>query len=673
MGGQKRFLRSWRRFMTLPRCHVGFCFAIVFTPLLFRVIPASTFIPVQKVREVHRDSYGDPLPVAAACRLGTVRLRHVGKVRATFFTPDHKLLVTLAEDQVYVWERETGKKKIILRKLDELNRPIAQDSIALSPDGSQLCAAGLGELLFWDMKGYTLAQHVVLSPHLMTISSVLAYSPRGHTLAIAGLGGRPLAGVLVLWDTKKRSVERRLHLSNSNINAVAFDPKGTIIACACEDGPVLFVSIPTGNVVHRFLNKVEAPDNRMRAITYAPKGNLMALAGDDGLIHVLNTATWQEMSAFRGHDGPVNSLAFSPDGQMLVSGGEDRTTRLWDVRTGKMIRVIRGHAARVIAVAISPDGKVIASSSADNTTRLLSIPSGTDACPVVGHQGEITSFAFVGSAYIASASRSPTIFLWNLSDGKLVRKMEGHTGDVLAVLSLRDGKRLISGGWDRTVRLWDANTGKQLKILHTERTAVLSLALTSDNKVLTIGTQTGDIRLLDVDTGKMRLLPQKHRIGVESLDFTVDGKRLVSRSKDGTIILWNITTGQVERVISERSGGLGGIVRFSSDGKFVASAVKHRVFLWDVSTGAVAGNIDGFAIKPALAFSNKRRLLASGDADGKIKLWQLPGGTGVGHLDAHDGAVTYLDFSPDGRWLVAGYTDTSLLVWDLAKILPAKK
>jgi hypothetical protein len=73
----------------------------------------------------------------------------------------------------------------------------------------------------------------------------------------------------------------------------------------------------------------------------------------------------------------------------------------------------------------------------------------------------------------------------------------------------------------------------------------------------------------------------------------------------------------------------------------------------------------------ALALSPDRRFLAFTEAQrGRtVRLVEIASGTERGQLSGHAGAVADVAFSPDGRWLATGSTDTTVLVWDLNRPL----
>src|SRR5436309_2397117 len=78
------------------------------------------------------DTHGDPLPPAAAARLGTSRFRHGWDVHALTYSPDGKTLVSGSYDgTVVIWDAATGKR---LRTL-EVSDDKQVNHVAFSADG----------------------------------------------------------------------------------------------------------------------------------------------------------------------------------------------------------------------------------------------------------------------------------------------------------------------------------------------------------------------------------------------------------------------------------------------------------------------------------------------------------------------------------------------------------
>ena len=68
----------------------------------------------------------------------------------------------------------------------------------------------------------------------------------------------------------------------------------------------------------------------------------------------------------------------------------------------------------------------------------------------------------------------------------------------------------------------------------------------------------------------------------------------------------------------------------------------------------------------ALAVGRNGHLLASGDFDGGLRVWNATTGEALLDFDgAHQGAISTIAFTPDGREIWTGAEDGRLLVWDL--------
>jgi WD40 repeat protein len=64
-----------------------------------------------------------------------------------------------------------------------------------------------------------------------------------------------------------------------------------------------------------------------------------------------------------------------------------------------------------------------------------------------------------------------------------------------------------------------------------------------------------------------------------------------------------------------------------------------------------------------VAFSPDGTLLASGSADGAIKLWAVATGQLLQTLTYHTSSVNSMAFSPDGTYLASGSGDKTVVLW----------
>ena len=178
----------------------------------------------------------------------------------------------------------------------------------------------------------------------------------------------------------------------------------------------------------------------------------------------------------------------------------------------------------------------------------------------------------------------------------------------------------------------------------------------------------GLVRLWDVASGNLVGSFQDQKGISLALTFSPDGRRIASSSinPDNSFVVWDVQTRQVvKRVLGHKSQ----IHRlaYSPDSRVLASGDTDGVVkLWDGSTFEEILSIPAHAASPAtgLSFSPKGDRLASAGQDGVIRVWLTATGRKLLELEGHAGAAHDVRFSPDGTRLASAGFDKTVRLWD---------
>jgi uncharacterized protein (TIGR03067 family) len=236
-----------------------------------------------------------------------------------------------------------------------------------------------------------------------------------------------------------------------------------------------------------------------------------------------------------------------------------------------------------------------------------------------------------------------------------------HTDAASCLVFTSDGKRLVSGSWDRTLRVWDTRTGKELRQLYTDMEDMRCVALAPDDSTLAVA----DYHKLELwDLARDRKLSEIEA-AAGSVAFMPDGKSVVSGgSDDKDVCLWRVSTG----TSVWKASGHKGIVRAvapSPDGKRIASAGADRVVhLWDAAAGKVVRTFRGHKSGVmGVSFSPRGDRVASADEEGTLLVWEPATGKVLRRLNAPGcEAVTFLA----GGRLVVSAGILGVRFWDVA-------
>ncbi|MEG4204222.1 NACHT domain-containing protein [Microcoleus sp. Pol7_A1] len=108
-------------------------------------------------------------------------------------------------------------------------------------------------------------------------------------------------------------------------------------------------------------------------------------------------------------------------------------------------------------------------------------------------------------------------------------------------------------------------------------------------------------------------------------------------------------------------------VIFSPDGKLLATGDTDGIVrLWEASSGREILTCKGHTnVVESVAFSPDGEILASGSYENTIKLWDVKTGECLKVLHGHTESVMSVTFNPDGNILASGSFDGTVRLWDI--------
>ncbi len=284
-----------------------------------------------------------------------------------------------------------------------------------------------------------------------------------------------------------------------------------------------------------------------------------------------------------------------------------------------------GRAPVVTALAISPDGKILAAAGDDHLIRFFDLTDGKLLHTLVGHSDWVRSLDFSPNGLtLASAGDDRKVRIWDVASAKQLRALPEHSVAIFNVAFSPDGKTVAAAGFEKQIRIYDAATGAVKRSISGPSSDMRALAFSDDGKLLATGGRNGKLQVLNVADGSEKKL-DAHQQRIRRLAFSPNDGQLASVGEDQQVRIWNLQQP-------------GTPLTFACDGAKIMS----------------------------LAFCGPNKL-ATGGSDNIVHLWDVTGKSEDCRLIGHTGTVAALASNAEGTELVSGSFDTSIRIWKLQR------
>ena len=253
--------------------------------------------------------------------------------------------------------------------------------------------------------------------------------------------------------------------------------------------------------------------------------------------------------------------------------------------------------------------------------------------------------------------RRVSLLLWDRQQGA-ARQLEGHEKQITSLAFDPSGRLLTSASLDGKIRIWDCASGKVLHVLDAAPTKspARSVIFIEDGKKI-VSTSWGDshVRLWDAETGELLRTLATAEVDHHSSAVSPDGAWLAAPREDGSVVLCNLRDPDAKPRILAGSESALRCAAFDSTSALLATGdALGLTRIWDVATGTEVSTNNDFpdVITKLLWVPGKRRLLVAGNGDYALMVGADSGET-IFILPGHLGRIHDMVLAGPGRVLTA--------------------
>ncbi len=281
------------------------------------------------------------------------------------------------------------------------------------------------------------------------------------------------------------------------------------------------------------------------------------------------------------------------------------------------------QAPVITAVALERGSRLFATGGDDHLIRLWELPEGRLRQRLEGHRGWVRTAAFSPDGqHLATAGDDRCVVLFRVAQAEPVWKTELGAA-IYALAFSPDGRRLAAAGFSDKIWLLDSTTGNQIAVWAAPGEDVRAVAFSPDGGQLAAGSRNGLVRLCSTANGVRQHDLAAHQRRVRTLAYSPDGQWLVSGGDDGRVVACNPATGQNARLVAQLPGAVY-VVTFCGPDRLAVGGTDNQIRLIRLSDGRLLRELAGHTgTVAALGWQSDTQTLISGGFDTTVRFWPL--------------------------------------------------
>jgi len=246
------------------------------------------------------------------------------------------------------------------------------------------------------------------------------------------------------------------------------------------------------------------------------------------------------------------------------------------------------------------------------------------------------------------------------------KSYKGHNGEIRSVAFVPGKNEFYTSGSDGQVLKWAMDSKEQtLQVVYSGTDIIDVLTVSPDASWLAMGSENSTIKMIPLKGNGTGYDMTGIKSKIKSLIFSYDGKYLYSASLDGKILKWDIAA-RTNTNISDGSMLITSI-DISKNGKYLAGISSDgNVVLWnpEVKSDNFRLNTSKKNIK-VIRFNPDNNLLAIGDVNGNVELWDISQNKMISEVKAHTAQINDIRFNTTLKQMATASTDKTLKIFNI--------
>ncbi|MBI1290569.1 PQQ-binding-like beta-propeller repeat protein [bacterium] len=365
------------------------------------------------------------------------------------------------------------------------------------------------------------------------------------------------------------------------------------------------------------------------------------------------------LTAFEGgHSSAVTDLVVTADGSRIVSADSGGSIVVWDAPAGALIRRIVPETPAQ-ALAISRDGRRFATDDSAEGVQVWDTESGLLVQTMDTDGGTVHGLDFSPDGNrVVAGSDIGRVRSWDVETGELLSSWTVENSNIITAKYTPDGTKLVTCS-DR-VRFWNAADLAPAGELDVPLSGFgcFDFAFSPSGDQLLVALN-GEAVLIDLQAGE---ISRTHETNGRRVAFAPDGQHYLIVSPVDLPTIYSTSTGQIAWSGDEVSNA----ADFQADSTVALADQVGNILLRDSESGVPRGTLRAVFTPTASAISPDGSLVATGQSDGTILVWDRWTREVKAEMLAHTGSVKDLAFSSDGQRLLSGSEDRSARLWEVA-------